>query len=146
MKNIKNNPDIKLLKKVFKKFSEIEAVYLFGSAASGKLHLESDIDLAIYPDTPGLRKKKLSILTQLARFGFCNVDLVFMAKNDIVLQYEAVRQNIVVYQASGFDLGSTYSKIVRQYLDFYPYLVEQRNEYKKRILKHRRGSQEAGRL
>jgi predicted nucleotidyltransferase len=134
MKIMKNNPDIKLLKKVFKKYPEIEAVYLFGSAATGKLHRESDIDLALYPDSPKLREKKLDILTELARLGFCNVDLVFMDKNDIVLQYEAVRQNIVVYQAPRFDRGTTYSKIVRQYLDFYPYLTVQRKAYKKRIL------------
>ena len=131
---MKTNPDIKLLTKVFKNYPEIEAVYLFGSTATGKLHRESDIDLAVYPDTPGLREKKLSILTELARFGFCDVDLVFMDENDIVLQYEAVRQNIVVYQVAGFDRGSTYSKIVRQYLDFYPYLTEQRNAYKQRVL------------
>ena len=131
---MKNNPDIKLLKKVFKDYPEIEAVYLFGSAATGKLHRESDIDLALYPDSSQLREKKLDILTELARLGFCNVDLVFMDKNDIVLQYEAVRQNIVVYQAPGFDRGATYSKIVRQYLDFYPHLTVQRNAYKKRVL------------
>ena len=131
---MKANPDIKILEKVFQNYPEIEAVYLFGSAVTGKSHAESDMDLAIYPGTPGLRRKKLAILTELARFGFCNVDLVFMDENDIVLQYEAVRQNIVVYQAPGFDRGSTYSKIVRQYLDFYPYLTEQRNAYKKRIL------------
>ena len=130
---MKTNPDIKLLKIVFKNYPEIGAVYLFGSTGTGKLHRESDIDLAVYPDTPGLREKKLSILTELARFGFCDVDLVFMDENDIVLQYEAVRQNIVVYQAAGFDRGSTYSKIVRQYLDFYPYLTEQRNAYKQRV-------------
>ena len=133
MNTMRTNPDIKLLKEVFKNYPEIEAVYLFGSAGTGKLHSESDIDLAIYPDTPGLREKKLSILTELAQLGFCDVDLVFMDKNDIVLQYEAVRQNIIVYRASGFDRGATYSKIVRQYLDFYPYF-EQRNAYKKRIL------------
>ena len=131
---MRKNLDIKLLEKVFKNYPEIEAVYLFGSAGTGKLHSESDIDLAIYPDNPGLREKKLSILTELAQLGFCDVDLVFMDPNDIVLQYEAVRQNIVVYQTSGFDRGATYSKIVRQYLDFYPYLTEQRNAYKKRIL------------
>ena len=131
---MKANPDIKILEKVFKNYPEIEAVYLFGSAVTGKSHTESDMDLAIYPDTPGLRRKKLAILTELARLGFCNVDLTFMDENDIVLQYEAVRQNIVVYQVPGFDRGATYSKIVRQYLDFYPYLTEQRNAYKKRIL------------
>jgi len=50
------------------------------------------------------------------------------------LQYEAVRQNMLVYARPEFDRGSTYSKIVRQYLDFYPYLLIQRQAYKKRIL------------
>ena len=88
----------------------------------------------ISPDTPKLRRTKLYILTELARLGFCNVDLLFMDRNDIVLQYEAVRQNILVYQAPGFDRGSTFSKIIRQYFDFYPYLTAQQDEYKKRIL------------
>ena len=131
---MKTNPDLKILENAFQNYPEIQAVYLFGSTGTGKLHKESDIDLAIYPDTPGLRRQKLAILAELARLGFCNVDLVFMDENDIVLQYEAVRQNIVVYQVPGFDRGATYSKIVRQYLDFYPYLTEQRNAYKKRIL------------
>jgi predicted nucleotidyltransferase len=134
MKTMKNNRDTKLLKKVFKDYPEIEAVYLFGSTATGKLHRESDMDLAIYPDSPGLRRQKLAILTELARHGFCNVDLVFMDQSDIVLQYEVVRQNILVYRTPGFDRGSTFSKIIRQYFDFYPYLTVQRDAYKKRIL------------
>lgn len=120
--------------KVFKNYPDIQAVYLFGSVVSGNIHQESDIDLAIIPDTKKLRKRKLAILTDLAREGFSNVDLVFIGNEDIVLQYEAIRQNIVVYETPSFDRGSTYSRIVRQYLDFYPYLTVQRQAYKKRIM------------
>ena len=127
-------PDLKLLPDVFRNYPEIEAVYLFGSATSGNVHPESDIDLGIIPDTKGLREQKLIILADLARVGFCNVDLIFIDSGDIVLQYEAVRQNNVVYQSPSFDRGSTYSKIIRQYLDFYPYLAVQRRAYKKRII------------
>ena len=126
--------DLKLLAKVFKNYPDIQAVYLFGSVVSGNIHQESDIDLAIIPDTKKLRKRKLAILTDLAREGFSNVDLVFIGNEDIVLQYEAIRQNIVVYETPSFDRGSTYSRIVRQYLDFYPYLTVQRQAYKKRIM------------
>lgn len=126
--------DLKLLAKVFKNYPDIQAVYLFGSVVSGNIHQESDIDLAIIPDTKKLRKRKLAILTDLAREGFGNVDLVFIGNEDIVLQYEAIRQNIVVYETPSFDRGSTYSRIVRQYLDFYPYLTVQRQAYKKRIM------------
>ena len=126
--------NLKLLTKVFRNYPKIQAVYLFGSVATGKVHQDSDIDLAVIPDTKSLREQKLAILTDLAREGFGNVDLVFIGHRDIVLQYEAVRQNIVVYKTPSFDRGSTYSKIVRQYLDLYPYLTVQRQAYKKRIL------------
>ena len=127
-------PNLKLLKNVFRKYPEIQAVYLFGSVASGNVHQESDIDLAIIPDTEKLREKKLTILTDLAREGFSNVDLIFIGKEDVVLQYEAIRQNILVYKTASFDRGSTYSKIVRQYLDLFPYLEVQRQAYKQRIM------------
>jgi len=123
-----------LLRKVFEKYPDIQAVYLFGSTAQGSMHQESDLDLAILPDSEKLRGEKLTILADLAREGFCNVDLVFMKENDIVLQYEAIRQNIVVYESANFDRGATYSVIVRKYLDFYHYLKIQREAYKKRIL------------
>ena len=107
-------PAPSLLRKVFEKYPDIQAVYLFGSTARGSVHQESDLDLACA--------------------GFCNVDLVFMKENDIVLQYEAIRQNILVYESANFDRGATYSVIVRKYLDFYHYLNIQREAYKKRIL------------
>lgn len=128
------NPELNLLKKIFQKYPEIQAVYLFGSAAYGNIHQESDLDLAIIPSIKGLQKKKVEILADLAHHGFCNVDLVFLEGEDIVAQYEAVRQNFLVYQRPEFDRGATYSKTVRQYLDFYPYLSVQREAYKKRIL------------
>jgi predicted nucleotidyltransferase len=129
-----NNPDLKHLRKIFRGYREIQAVYLFGSAVYGAVHQESDLDLAIVSSIKGLQKKKVEILADLARHGFCDVDLVFLEGEDIVVQYEAVRQNVLVYQKPEFDRGATYSKIVRQYLDFYPHLCVQREAYKKRIL------------
>ena len=50
-------------------------------------------------DGEGLPEKKLDILAQLAAEGFCDVDLVFLPQDNIVLQYEAIRMNHVVYLA-----------------------------------------------
>jgi hypothetical protein len=72
--------------------------------------------------------------TCLARAGFCDVDLVFLDTDDIVMQYEAVRHNRLVYQAPGVDRGEAYSRIVQKYLDFYPYLVVRQKALKARIL------------
>jgi hypothetical protein len=80
----------------------------------------------------------------LARAGFCDVDLVFLDVRDVVLRHEAVRLNCVIYQADDFDRGEMYSRVVREYLDFLPYLKVQREAYKRRILsgQNRSASQE----
>ncbi|MBI3958996.1 MAG: nucleotidyltransferase domain-containing protein [Chloroflexi bacterium] len=118
---------------VFARYPEIQAVYLFGSGASGRTHAESDLDLAIL-SSPSLAARKLDILTDLARQGICNVDLIFLERADIVLRYEAVRLNQLVYTTPNFDRGELYSNVVRQYLDFLPYLEVQRQAYKRKVL------------
>jgi hypothetical protein len=129
-----NFPDLRILPKIFEKYSDVQAVYLFGSVASGKIHAESDIDLAIVPRDKTLRSKKLDILADLTKNGFNNIDLVFLDTQDVVIRFEAVRQNQVVYCAEDFDAHSFYSLTLRQYFDFLPYLKTQREATKQRIL------------
>lgn len=133
-RRLESPEDLEALARVFRKYPEVQAVYLFGSAAEGRTHAESDIDLAVVPRSPAARARRLDILADLAREGFCEVDLVFLDTDDIVLKYEAVRLNQVVYQTEDFDPGEMYSRVVRQYLDFLPYLQVQREAYKRSIL------------
>jgi predicted nucleotidyltransferase len=127
-------PDLGGLKNVFAQFPKIQAVYLFGSLASGRGRQDSDIDLCIVSEDEQLSGQKLDILSRLAREGYCDVDLVFFPKNDVVTQYEAVRMNRVVFRRPDFDPAAFYSLIIRRYLDFLPYLKVQRQAYKERIL------------
>jgi uncharacterized protein len=128
--------DTERLADVFCRYPEIQAVYLFGSHALGRARPDSDVDLAILPSGPELRNQKLDILTDLAAAGFCNVDLVILDTDDVVLNFEAVRLNHVIFSRPDFDRGGTYSRIIRLYLDFTPYLAVQREAYKRRILSH----------
>jgi predicted nucleotidyltransferase len=136
MQSIKyrNNPDLSLLPEVFSAFPHVQAVYLFGSVANKRMNKESDMDLAVLSNDCHPHQHRLDILSELARRGFCNVDLVSLDTNDIVLKYEAVSPNQLIYQCEDFDRGAYYSKIIRQYLDFLPYLDVQREAYKRRIL------------
>ena len=131
---MKDQTDIIRLHGIFARYADIQTVYLFGSRAAGTAHAGSDLDLAIVPRDPALRARKLDLLMDLARHGFCDVDLVFLDTDDIVTRYEAVRLNELVYAAADFDRGALYSSIVRQYLDFLPYLNMQRAAYKRSIL------------
>ena len=125
---------LSVLAEVFGRYQDIQAVYLFGSRAKGAGRKDSDLDLAVVPRNPSARKRKLEILTDLARIGFTDVDLVFLDTSDMVLKFEAVRHNRLVYRASDFDRGTMYSNVVRQYLDLKPYLDVQRRAYRRRIL------------
>jgi predicted nucleotidyltransferase len=128
------HPNFEILKTVFAQFPQIQAVYLFGSLASGHGRPDSDLDLAVISSHDRPSSEKLDILARLAQEGFCNVDLVFLPKDDIVLQYEAVRMNRIVYRRPEFDSAAFYSLVIRRYLDFLPYLKVQRKAYKERIL------------
>jgi len=66
--------------------------------------------------------------------------------DNIVLKHEVVRHNRLIYQTEDFDRGAYFSRIVRQFLDFRPYLDVQRQAYKQRILhgQTRSHPQEAG--
>ena len=134
----KTVPELSALDSVFRKFPEIQAVYLFGSVATGKAKAGSDLDIGIVTKTPSLHESKLDILTDLAKIGFCEVDLVFLDVEDIVLRFETVKHNKVIYQTSDFDKGEYYSRILRQYFDFLPYLKVQREALKRRILDGKR--------
>jgi uncharacterized protein len=129
-------PDLKILPQVFEKYPDIQAVYLFGSVASGNIHAESDIDLAIVPHDKTLRSQKLDILADLTKNGFNSIDLVFLDIQNIIIRFEAVRQNHLVYCHPNFDANSFYSLTLRQYFDFLPYLKVQRKATKQRILQH----------
>jgi len=131
---MQNSPPLQKLAGVFANFSRIQAVYLFGSVANETVRPGSDLDLAIIPRDEITSQEKLGILTELARAGFDNVDLVILDTDDITLKYEAIRPNHLVYQTQEFDSGAMYSKVVRQYLDFLPYLEVQRAAYKRRML------------
>ncbi len=131
-----NFPDLKILPQVFEKYPDIQAVYLFGSVVSGNTHAESDIDLAIVPLDKTLRSKKLDILADLTKNGFNSIDLVFLDTQDVILRFEAVRQNQLIYCRPNFDANSFYSLTLRQYFDFLPYLKIQREATKQRILQH----------
>ena len=89
--------ELQKLTEVFKRYPQVQAVYVFGSQAAGRAGPGSDLDLAIIAADPSLNEKKLDILAELARLGYCNVDLVFLDEDDLVFAYEAIRQNRLIY-------------------------------------------------
>lgn len=124
------NPPYENAIPVFEKFLEIQAVYLFGSQATGKTHTESDTDFGFLAD----KNLRGELSTELVKIGFTNFSLVYIPEATLLLQFEIVRMNKLIYARHDFDRGSFFSRIVRMYQDFQPYRDVQREEYKKRVL------------
>ena len=115
-------------------YPAIEAAFLFGSQAEGRAGRESDVDLALVGPAERLRALKLDLLTDLVAAGLDRVDLVLMDGADLSLRFEALRPNCLVYAKPEFDRGSYYSRTLREYFDFEPYLRIQRSAIKRRVL------------
>lgn len=129
-----SRPDFDQIPVVFRRYPSVQAVYLFGSFAAGTARPESDLDLAIVPRDASARAQALEIMADLTRLVHDRVDLVFLDSRDVLLRFEAVRHNRLVYHTPDFDAGSYASRIVREYWDFLPYLQVQRQAMKDRIL------------
>ncbi len=125
---------IKKLNTVFSGYTEIEAVYLFGSAALEESVKYHDIDLGIVYSDAAIVGKKIELYTRLIKQGFDDVDIVFFNTADLVLQFEIIHHNKLIYRKVGFNHGELFSITIRKCFDFQPYLEVQRRALKKRIL------------
>ncbi|MFW6001691.1 MAG: type VII toxin-antitoxin system MntA family adenylyltransferase antitoxin [Halanaerobium sp.] len=122
------------LKKIFSTYNQIKAAYLFGSYAEGRENKKSDLDLGILLDENYNKMIKLDILSKLSENNFDDVDLVILNTASILLKYEIVKHNQLIYCREDFDFSSYFSKTVRFFLDFKPYLKVQREYLKERII------------
>jgi len=79
----------------------IMAVYLFGSAAQGKIHAASDLDVAVLLD-PGAVPTfpLLTCITQLEESLRCHVDLIVLNTANDVLKYEVRRSGKLLFERS----------------------------------------------
>ena len=132
--SLENPNELKDLKTYFSKFKEIKAAYLFGSYVTGKRNRISDLDIAvILNEDKNIYKLKLKIISGIIELGYDNIDLSILNNMSIVGRYEAVKYNQVLYADSDFDVNRFFSLVVREYLDFKPYLEVQRKYLKERI-------------
>ncbi|GAB4501593.1 MAG: nucleotidyltransferase domain-containing protein [Anaerolineales bacterium] len=129
-------PNLDDIPRIFSKYPSVQAVYLFGSYATGKIRRDSDLDLAIVPRDSSARQQMLDMLADLVRQVYHRIDLVFLDTKDVVVRFEAIRHNRLLYCVPDFDPGTYTSRIVRDYWDFKPHLAVQRQSLKQRILSH----------
>lgn len=126
------------LQAIFAAHPNVQAAYLFGSQVETRYrHRESDVDIGVFVEHDDF-DLKLKLVTELMEV-FPNVDLVMMEYRDIpdlLLAFEIVHHNQLLYAHPDFDPYSFFSRVLRMYWDFQPRLEVQFEFMKKRLAKY----------
>jgi predicted nucleotidyltransferase len=95
---------------------------VFGSQVSGRAHLHSDVDLALWPVGPVPPLERLRWLSELENALVQDVSLVLVSPNlDPVIGFEIVRQGHLVFEAeSGLWMGER-ARMWHAYNDSLPF-------------------------
>lgn len=85
------------IKKIAQKYG-LTIVLLFGSQAKGRLHLQSDLDLAFYPQKKVDEQKLYEEFVHL--FRRTDIDLInFRENHNHLLRYQILSQGIPLYES-----------------------------------------------
>jgi hypothetical protein len=122
------------LRLIFQKYPSILAVYLFGSYAVGRENKFSDLDLGVLFENAQDKRIKLELLAELSAKDFCNVDLVVLNHASLLVRFEAVKYNHIIYKRADFVSSYYFSKTIREFFDFQTILKIQRDVLKERLL------------
>lgn len=124
------------LREVFAAHSAVRAAYVFGSVATGREWEGSDLDLGVVvdPDRWEPTDDKVPLITECMEAAERDwIDLVVLNDAPLVVQFEAVRPNVLLYSRDDFHHGRFFSKVARMYWDFEPHLRRQREALKRRV-------------
>lgn len=125
--------DFKKIKEVLSQESNIAVVYILGSYARGKPHPGSDIDIGIVLKDPSVLKNYLKTHVKyyllLADYTESTqdrreLDLVFLQKAPLSLQFEAVSEGKILYEAGPRYEVEYKENVVNRYADLKPHLDE----------------------
>lgn len=113
---------------------EIIVAYLFGSQATGKAGLLSDVDLAFLID-PSLVKDKgrygyhAQLITELMKLLVTNdVDVVILNEAPPLLKFKVIYNGRVIFSRSEKERLAFHVKAFNEYQDFRPFMAVQ-NRY-----------------
>lgn len=110
-----------VLEKICHQF-ELRFLVLFGSQATGNIHSESDLDIAIYPEN-GFERDEAELERALVKlFSHPEIDLINLKKAGPLLQKEVALNGKVLYAKDEDSFLAFQSYAMRAYYDFSPYL------------------------
>ena len=130
--------DNEKVSRILSEFGEIEAAYLFGSAASGKLRNRSDVDVALLLQRDVGRTRQLEIrlrLMALLEDVFERpTEVVIINDVSLLLFSEIVKAKKLIYEKDPAYRIQFESQKRREYLDFMPHMIRHSRAFRNRLM------------
>jgi len=115
VKNIISINEIRDRLKPFFQDKGLQLALLFGSAASDKMHKQSDIDLAFLFDTP---TDLLSLTNNVIRLLHTDIiDVIDLRRASPLLKFTAMKYGVLIYERDPGIFNAFYSLAFRMYVD-----------------------------
>lgn len=95
----------------------IVVVYLFGSAATGKMRPSSDLDIAIMSTCRIDGFERIAMETELSNLLHIDVDLVVFHQAEVLLQHQILKYSRLLYEKDSSVRVKQETTSRREYLD-----------------------------
>lgn len=105
------------VKKFVAVHDSIIAVYVFGSAATGKMRSSSDIDIAVMSTHRIDFYKKAEMETQLSNLLHKDVDIVVFHQAEVLLQHQILKYGHLLYEKDDSERVRQETVSRREYLE-----------------------------
>ncbi|MCG5052840.1 MAG: nucleotidyltransferase domain-containing protein [Myxococcales bacterium] len=107
---------------------------IFGSAATGSLRPDSDLDIAVLPKNPNLSlSDELALQVALTRAARRDVDLIRIDCAPTLLLWEIAKQGIVLHQSTDAESTRFKAEAAAEYIDFAPEYDRAAERFRERL-------------
>ena len=99
--------------------TEVVFTYLFGSVTSGRLHPQSDIDIAVYlKESPGSLNDKMAFIQKVSAAFNRDVDVIFLNDADIIITMQILINGELLINKNNERLVLFKASKLGEYADF----------------------------
>lgn len=121
------------VKKILGEESDLKLAILYGSAATGKMRADSDVDIALLLDHPLGAERKMELLSRLERELQRDVDLVDLFALSGTILKQVLSKGRVLVQTQPEALTGLIQRMIYNQADMMPYVSRTLMERQRRF-------------
>ena len=128
---------LKILRREVAKTPGVELALLFGSAATGTLRPDSDVDVAVLLDRDWPLAAELALQARLSRSVGREIDLIRIDHASTLLKWHMAREAVLIYAERPQCYSRFRSQAALEYMDFAPQHERALELFRRRLTRER---------